>query len=194
MEDIFQKITLTTAASALLIIASLWVLKLILQGKHRFIVRALMVFFLFLLGLIYLQQSETGKLTLPEVKQKIFPPATPEYNYKKEEGSLSFGTYERYIFFDPKPKISLKLDQSGDYFYISNVSSLNSVLDAIGLPKVSEGAPELSSITHSRMDVNHFRWKDYPQGVLIVEKSLCRDKNSFQTSHCISTITVKKGY
>ncbi|MBS3819248.1 hypothetical protein KGY73_07060 [bacterium] len=194
MENILQKITLTTATSAFLIIASLWVLKLIIQGQHRFIGRALMVFFLFLLGLIYLQQSETGKITLTELKQKAFPPKTPEYNYQKEEGSMDFGTYERYIFHNPKPKISLKLDKSGDYFYISNVSSLNSVLEYIGLPKVSKGAPELSSITHSRMDVNHFRWKNYAQGVLLVEKSLCREKNSLQTFHCISTITVKKGY
>lgn len=194
MESILQKATLSDVATLLLVLTSLWVLKIILQRRREYLVRAFLLFFLFLVGVIYVQQSEKGKLTLIGIYHKIVPPQTPEYNYRLEEGSLDFRTYQRYIFYDPKPKLSLTLSERGDYFYISNLSPLNSLLEYLGLPPVSEGVPELSSLTHSRGDVNYFRWEDYPLGVLLVEKSLCRNEKTLQTFHCVSSLTIKSRY
>ena len=73
MKDILGMISLTTAASVLLILAAIWLVILIIKRKHEYIFRAMLIMLILLLGLIFLRQHEAGKLTWPEIKFNIFP-------------------------------------------------------------------------------------------------------------------------
>ena len=78
----------------------------------------------------------------------------------------------------------------GKYMVIKDIRHVNVVLKYIGLPPVSEGVPELASITGQRLDTDKYRWDDYERGVLLIERGICRDMVSAQTFACIARITV----
>jgi hypothetical protein len=190
MKDILGMVSLTTAASLLLIVAAIWLIILIVKRQHEYIFRAMLVILLILFGLIFLRQHEAGKLTWPALKVKLFPGKPPVYNYTVEKSHLGNKLETRYAFQDPKPKLSLKLDSSGNSFHITDLKSINDTLEHLSLPKVETPVPELGSLTGAKGDVNLYRWDDYPLGVLTVERGLCQDINTLDVYHGIVTIRV----
>lgn len=186
------QIPLTAILSVLLFIASIWLLVIIIQKRSGYMFRA-MVFFLFvLLALIYLQQSDAKKYTISDVKLALFPEKTPVYNYHYEgdRGDI----IASYFFNDPRPRLNLSMGSSGKYFHITDVSSVNRILRHLRLPKVKSGVRELASITGSDTDNFVYRWDDYPRGILIIYRTLCRTRETLETFNCLERIIIRKKY
>lgn len=190
MKDVLGMISLTTAASILLILAAVWLIILIIKRQNEYIFRAMLIMLLLLMGLIFLRQHEAGKITLPELKVRLFPGKPPIYNYTVEKAYIGNRLETRYVFEDPKPKLSLKLDSSGNYFHILNLKPINDALEHLKLPKVEKPVPELASLTGARRDTNLYRWEDYPLGVLTIERALCQDEGSLQVYHGIISLRI----
>ncbi len=192
MKDFLGMISLTTAASILLILAAIWLIILIIRKQHEYIFRSMLIMLLLLMGLIFLRQHEAGKITWPEIKIRLFPGKPPVYNYTVKKAYIGNKLETRYVFQDPKPKLSLKLNSSGDYFHISDIKPINDTLEHLKLPRVEKAVPELASLTGARGDVNLYRWEDYPLGVLTIERALCQEENSLEVYHGIITLRVLK--
>jgi len=190
MKDILGMISLTTAASVLLILAAIWLIILIIKRQHEYIFRAMVIMLILLLGMIFLRQHETGKLTLPEIKSRLFPKKVPEYIFTVDKGYVGVKQETRYVFKDPIPRLSIKLDKSGSYFNISDMKPINDVLKQLNLPHIEEPVPELASITGLKTDVNLYKWKNYPLGTLTLERALFQDKNTLEVYHGIIRITL----
>jgi hypothetical protein len=75
---------------------------------------------------------------------------------------------------------------------MSNPDELNKVLKFLNIPQVDKGVPELASITGSQDDVAHFRWDNYPLGVMVIEKTLCQNTSSLETYQAILRITISR--
>jgi len=190
MKDILGMISLTTAASVLLILAAIWLVILIIKRQHDYIFRAMMIMLILLLGLIFLRQHEAGKLTLPEIKFSILKEKPVVYNYS-ESKTFTRGKQEtRYVFNKPQPKLSLRLDASGTYFHISDLKPINNMLKHLNLPEVEEKVPELASLTHSKRDVNLYKWENYTGGILILERMLCQDPENLEVYQGVSNIRI----
>lgn len=193
MQDLLGQITLVNILSVFLLIASIWLLVIIMQKKSGYMFRA-MVFFLFvLLALIYFQQSDAKKYTIHDVKYALFPKKSLALNYHTEEDSQQ-GTIVRYVFDEPMPKIPVSMDKDGKYFHITNITVLNEILSRMGLPRVKKGARELVSITGSNSHKNLYHWDDYPRGVLVLERTICKNKQTLDTFNCLASLTVRKKY
>ena len=152
-----------------------------------------MVFFLFvLLALIYLQQSDAKKYTLNDVRLALFPEAVPVYNYhyEGERGNI----LASYFFSDPRPRLSLSMGASGKYFHITDVSAVNRILSHLKLPNVKSGVKELASITGRDADNSVYRWDDYPKGILLIYRTLCRTRETLDTFNCLERIVIRKKY
>lgn len=194
MKEIGGFITLTMAAGVLLVLSSLWVFKLILKKEKEHYFRGILIFALALVAFLYIQREETRKLTLSDIQNELFPKKAPNFTVEIQKGTAGNVEYTVYLFEEPQPKIPLTLDKNGKYFTITNVSVLNSILRELKLPEVKEGVPELASITGSLLDVNLFRWDDYEPGILLLERSLCRNKDSLETYHCLLSLKVTSRY
>ncbi len=192
MKDILGMISLTTAASILLILAAIWLITLIIKKQHEYIFRAMLIMLLLLMGLIFFRQHEAGKITWSDLKNRLFPGKPPVYNYTVKKAYIGNKLETRYVFQDPKPKLSLKLDSSGSYFQISDLKPINDALEHLNLPKVEKAVPELASLTGAKGDVNLYRWKDYSLGVLTIERALCQEQDSLEVYHGIVTLSVLK--
>ena len=193
MQDLLGQITLVNILSVFLLIASIWLLVIIMQKKSGYMFRA-MIFFLFvLLALIYFQQSDAKKHTISDVKYALFPKKSLALNYHTEQDSQQ-GTVVRYVFDEPIPKIPVSMDKDGKYFHITNITVLNEILSRMGLPRVKKGAQELVSITGSNSHKNLYRWEDYPRGVLVIERTICENKQILDTDNCLASITIRKKY
>jgi hypothetical protein len=86
------------------------------------------------------------------------------------------------------------MDKDGKYFHITNITVINEILSRMGLPLVNKGAQELVSITGSSTHKNLYRWEDYPRGVLILEKTICKKKQTLETFNCLASVTIRKKY
>jgi hypothetical protein len=193
MQDLLEQITLVNILSVLLLIASIWLLVIIVQKKTGYMFRG-MVFFLFvLLALIYFQQSDAKKYTISDIKSALFPKKSLTLNYHTEEDSQR-GTVARYVFDEPIPRIPVSMDADGKYFHITNIKAINEILSRMGLPQVKKGAQELVSITGSDSHKNLYRWDDYPKGILILERTICKNKQTLETFNCLATITIRQKY
>jgi hypothetical protein len=193
MPDFLGQITLVNILSVMLLIASIWLLVIIIQKKTGYMFRG-MVFFLFvLLALIYFQQIDAKKYTISDIRYALFPKRSLALNYHTEEDSRA-GTISRYVFDDPKPRIPVSMDSSGKYFHITNITILNEILSQMKLPQVRKGAQELVSITGSSSHKNLYRWEDYPRGILFVERTMCRNRETLATYNCLAAITIRKKY
>jgi hypothetical protein len=193
MQDLLEQITLVNILSVLLLIASIWLLVIIVQKKTGYMFRG-MVFFLFvLLALIYFQQSDAKKYTISDIKSALFPKKSLTLNYHTEEDSQR-GTVARYVFDEPIPRIPVSMDADGKYFHITNIKAINEILSRMGLPQVKKGAQELVSITGSDSHKNLYRWDDYPKGILILERTICKNKQTLETFNCLVTITIRQKY
>ena len=190
MNDILGMVSLTTAASVLLILAAVWLVILIIKKQHEYIFRAMLIMLILLLGLIFLRQHEAGKLTWPEIKIRIFPEKTVVYNYTIRKTFIRGKQETRYVFKEPQPKLSLRLDPSGSYFHISDLKPINNMLKHLNLPELKETVPELMSITKAKKDASLYQWEDYLGGTLILERALCQDPESLEIYQGVSNFRI----
>jgi hypothetical protein len=190
MKDILGMISLTTAASVLLILAAVWLIILIIKKQHEYIFRAMMIMLILLLGLIFLRQHEAGKLTWPEIKRKILPEKPVSYNYREEKSYVAGIQETKYIFLEPQPKLSLKLDSTGSFFHISDIKPINDMLKHLSLPQIEESVPELASITGSKSHVNMYKWENYAAGTLIIHRTLCQNPSSLEVYQGVSVVRI----
>lgn len=190
MKDILGMVSLTTAASVMLILAAIWLIILIIKRQHDYIFRAMMIILILLLGLIFLRQHEAGKLTLPDIKIRLFPGKPVVYNFTVRKAFVGGKQEIRYVFNEPQPRLALRLDPSGGYFHIADLRPINDMLKHLSLPEVKEKVPELASVTGSKKDSNLYRWEDYPDGILIVERTLCQDPDSMEVYQGIARVRI----
>jgi hypothetical protein len=192
MPGFLAHISLITIFSVLLFLASFWLLLIFLQKRREYMFRAIVFFLFVLLALLYFQQSDVKKYTLNDLRLVFSPERTANYQYDlvEDQGDV----VARYTFYDPKPRISLYMDPSGKYFHIANPASVNHILDYLNLPRVRSGVKELAFVTGSPRDIELYRWEDYPRGILILERTLCRNKKTLDTFNCVDKITIKKRY
>jgi hypothetical protein len=194
MEKYLHLISLSDIAGIFLIIALFWLVRVLAKKENENIFKAIILLLFFLAIFLYLNQSDSNKLTISDLKNNFFPSKTIEIKYRVVRGVENRNEYIKYVFNKPYPTLSVKMDKSGSYFNIVNPESVNKVLRYLDLPEVKEGVPELSTVTGSAYDTSQYRWEKYPRGILILEKTLCRSGDSLTVSHCILVITIHLRY
>jgi len=155
-------------------------------------IRRALIFGLILAGIYFgLNASKLDRLTWSEIKTHFFPPDMTKYPFTKDETFFDNTTTTRYVFEENLgPTLDLTLDSNGKYLSITEIASVNLVLEYLGLKKVTHGVPELISITGNRLDANQYRWDDYHGAVLLIERGFCREEYSLTTRHCIASVAV----
>lgn len=187
-------LTLKNIVTLLVVLCALWLAKVIIRRESENLPRSLIITLFFAVALVFIERYDIRRLDLKELKEKFFPEKNPVYNFHVEEGTGTNTLIVRYIFDEPQPKLSLVLDSSGKYFHIKDITPINRVLDYLGRHKVSSGVKELASLTGSRYDTNLYRWEDYAEGVLIMERTVCHDKRRYESYNCIASITIRRRY
>lgn len=194
MASFFSSISLTEIIGVGMVLAALWLIKIIAKKEKENFFRGIALFVLFLAAFVYINHSDTSKWTLTDIKDRFFPTKIADLNYRMEEGLKANQEYTRYIFSAPFPRLDVSMDKNGVYFDIKNPASVNRVLKTLNLPLLKEGVPELSSITGSKYDTSLYRWEKYGPGILELEKSLGRNRDSLTTYHTIIHITIYRRY
>ena len=101
-------------------------------------------------ALFYLQNQKVETLEFSDItgqiKDTFFPEKAPNYVYYRDEGTDLKGSYIRYYFESPGPKLSLELDPSGKFFNIKSIQPINRILVYLGLPKVDRPVRELAAL------------------------------------------------
>lgn len=180
-----------TIVLILLAIDVLWLVYILLRGYSESLVRAIV--FAIILGIIlgYLQNTKLQVLSFRAIKNDLFPTKIPRYIYTIKELDTLYSHRISYYFLEPLPKLKLDMDPNGSTFTITDPEPVNQVLDQLNLPRVKSGAQELSTITGRPTDINLYRWDNYDQGTLTLERGICRIKNSFESYHGVVRITVE---
>ncbi len=190
MPDFIMDLKITSLLGGVLILVSLWALKVIIRKEKESIIRGLSIFIILLFGLVFLNQSEYRNITIGLIGERLFPQKIFTCNYYVEHGSTTKGRYIRYVFEPPRPRLKLELVDNGKYLNFSNPVSLNRVLRFLDLPQVQSGTPELASLTGTALDANLYEWPNYSMGKLIAARGLCRNEDTAQTFHCLLQITI----
>jgi len=190
MQTIFQAVNLKTIFTILLVLSSLWLLRIIFSKEKQSLFRAIILFLLFLLTLVYLQQSNSEKISLADLSALFSSKSPVEYVYQVERGHTGQLQYTRYVFEHPKPKLKLALDADGKYFHLRDITLVNRILSQLDLPLINKGTPELNSLTGSELDKYHYRWDDYLPGILVLEKTTHQGATSFDKLHRVANITI----
>ncbi len=190
-QSIIDLLTLNNISFVIMALCSLWLLKVIIKKQGEILFRVSLIFIISFLFFILFHRSQIGQWTFPEIKQSLFPEKIPTLKYQTEIGSAFAEIRRRYIFEEPRPKIILSLGSQGKYLHLKRISRLNTILKILGLPGVKHGVQELASITGLDTDVRLYRWDDYPQGILLLERELCQDRKSLESYHCLVSITIK---
>lgn len=183
-----------TAKTVLLILfglSVLWIVVIILKNDMETMVRALVVAALLGGGLYLVGRpgaSVDGKISFASIKEYLFPVPERAYPFERKQGYVGGRPYTTYVFNDPGPPLSLAMMEGGKYMAIKDLRTVNNVLKLVGLPPVPAGVPELASITGKAIDADKYRWDDYERGVLLIERSLCRDMTTARSFPCIATI------
>jgi hypothetical protein len=192
MEAILEFLTLSRIIGFFLFLASLWMIRIILKNERRNFFRGMLLFLFFLLVVLYLNQSDSRKLTVAGMRDMIFAPRELDLQYRVAENTGSSAHITTYFFDEPPPPLSVTLDDNGKHLHINNPETLNRVLRALKLPEVTTGARELVSITGSRLHTSLYRWEDYPLGTLIVEKKVFQKRSTLEYYPCIANIQIRK--
>lgn len=182
--------TVKTVLLILFGLAILWIVIIVIRNDMETIIRALVVAALLGLGLYYVSHTKLESLSFRAVKEDLFPVRARAFTFQKRDSLLDGRTVTVYVFDDPGPALSLVMLEGGKYMAVEDVRLVNLVLQKIGLPQVEAGVPELASVTHRTLDADKFRWDDYPLGVLLIERGICRDMTTTETFTCIARITV----
>lgn len=183
-----------TAKTVLLILfglALLWIVVIIVKNDMETMVRALLVAALLGGGLYLVGRpgaSVGGKISYTSIKEYLFPVPERDYPFERKEGTISGRPSAIYIFHDPGPPLSLAMMEGGKYMAIRDLRTVNNILKLVGLPPVAAGVPELASLTGKATDTDKYQWDDYEKGVLVIERSLCRDMTTARTFPCIATL------
>jgi hypothetical protein len=192
MEAILGFLTLSRIIGLFLFLASIWLIRIIIRNERRNFFRGMMMFLFFLLVMLYINQSDSSKLTVADVRDMIFPSQIQDLNYRVVAGVGSANHITTYYFDDPRPRLSVTLDNAGKYLHLKSPDSLNKVLKTMKLPEVEEGAQELVSITGSQLHTSLYRWERYPLGTLIVERAVQQNKETLESYHVIGNIQIRK--
>ena len=188
--------TLKIIVLALIGIAVIWLIRILVKKEYENIVRTLLIGALLGGAYYYLENTKLEKVHPSDIKNQLretfFPEKLPNYIYHKDEGNDANGSYLRFFFESPGPRLSLELDPSGKYFNIKDLYSINRILKYLGLPEVSRRVPELASVTGSANDINIYRWNDYERGILTVERAICQDRDMLESYQCISNIMIAR--
>jgi hypothetical protein len=175
-------------------ICVIWVIRVLVKRETENLLRGAL--FLIFLGVAfyYLQHSNLERLTWgdfkAQVKDTFFPEKTVSYVYEKNEVGSAGRNFVVYTFQVPAPRLSLSIDSDRKYFHIKDIHPINRTLEFLGLPKVNTAVKELASITGSQLDINLYRWNDYPLGVLTIERGICQDRDRLESYQCILKITI----
>ena len=188
--------TLKTIVEVLLGISVIWFIRVLVKRETENIARTLIVGALLGGALFYLQNQKLERIEFSDItgqiKDTFFPEKAPDYIFYKSEGTNVNGSYIRYYFESPGPKLSLELDPSGKYFNIKSIQPINRILVYLGLPKVERPVRELAAITGSANDIDHYRWDDYPLGVLTIIREICQDRDKLESYQCLSNILIAR--
>lgn len=193
--------TVLTIVTILLVICVVWLAYILIRGQTESLLRTIV--FIIILGIIfvYLQNTSLSTLSFKAIRNDLFPPKIPQYQYTvtTSDDLYSYRTIYTFITADilekgstgtPPPELKLVMDPNGRTFTIENPESLNLVLDQLNLPRVRHGVKELYSITGNPADIGVYRWDDYDLGTLFVERALYQQKNSMQSYNAIARIIV----
>lgn len=187
-----ETVTIKTIITLVLGLSVIWLIKILAQKEWHNVFKVLLLSAFCVAALVFIQNRHLQKSTIADIKKQIFPEKTSEYRYRIEKGFSGRIQYVSYIFDEPRPNLPLSIDSTGKFLNISDVSSINKILQRLGLPKVSSGVPELASITGRHSDINKYRWEAYPGGALVIRRSLCRDLKKLESYNCISSITLER--
>ena len=194
MENILKTIPINWITAVLMILVSLWLIALIIRKERAFITRAVLLLLFFLSIHLYLNFSDPSTITIFDVKDALFPPKPLILDYQVSTRHTFEATFTRYVFKEPLPRLSLKMDESTKYFHIEDIRPINRILRQMGLPEVKQGAPELVSLTGQRFHISQYRWEKYPLGIMTMEKTLCQDTDALETYHCLISIRIRSRY
>ena len=182
--------TVKTVILILFGLSILWIIVILIRNDMQTIIRALIVAALLGLGLYYVNQTKLETLSYRAIKEELFPVKARAYTYTRRDSQDAGRPTSSFIFDDPGPPLALAMINGGKDMAIRDVRSVNVVLEYLGLPPVDAGVSELASITGKTIDADKFRWDDYAQGVLLLERGLCRDMTAARSFTCIARITV----
>jgi hypothetical protein len=182
-----------TARTAILVLLGLsifWVVVCVVRNDTATVVRALIVTVLLGVVFFYLNQTKIQTVSWKSVKDDLFPPKPINASYQKTETVINGVPQTIYAFADPGPELVLSMDDGGKTLSVTDIDAMNRILQYVGLPPVSRGAPQLSTVTGSNLDTDKYRWDDYPLGTLVVERGICRNITTANTFNCVQAITV----
>ena len=182
--------TAKTAVLVLLGLSILWIIVIVVRNDMQTIIRALVVAVLLGVSLYYLDHTKLEKLSFTTIKEDLFPVKARAYTYVRRDSNDAGRPVTTFVFDDPGPPLSVAMINGGKYMAVNDIRTVNVVLQYLGLPPVEAGVPELASITNRSIDADKYRWDDYPGGILLIERGICRDMTSAQTFTCIARITV----
>ena len=182
--------TAKTVVLVLFALCILWVIIIVIKNDTQTIVRAIVVTALTGLVLYYLNQTKLEKLSFAAVKEELFPMKMRDYAFDRRDSFIAGRKLITFVFDDPGPPLSLKLEEGGKYMAIKDIRSINNILAYLNLPPVEEGVRELAAITGQSLDADKYRWNDYERGQLTVERGICHDMSSAQSFPCIARITL----
>jgi hypothetical protein len=192
MANFLESLTLTHVIGLLLILVSLWLIKIIIKKERRNVFMGMLLFLFLLATFLYLDLKVPEKWAFSDLKETLFPSKQTEIKYSVKQWSTLNNTFTRYTFKKPYPRLGVTLDERGKYFHLKNPGALNRVLKFLNIPEVEEGVQELASLTGSKDDVSRYRWDDYPLGVMVVEKTLSQNKTSLETHQALWRITITR--
>jgi hypothetical protein len=193
MEKILAVITLSRILGVFLILASIWLLKIIIKKEKGTIASAILFFLFLLVSFLYVSGSKYSEFTLLDLHAQLFPQKSLLLNYHVRKTGTPPHELTVYRFQEPRPPLKVVLDSRGKYSHIKDPGSLNRILKQLGLPEVKTGVPELSSITGSYIHASQYRWPDYPLGVLIVVKDRSQDRDAVIFYDSVIKISISSG-
>ncbi|MDW7761864.1 MAG: hypothetical protein SCM96_14655 [Acidobacteriota bacterium] len=182
--------TLETILAVLFVIVLLWIFQLLFTRRIEHIGRPLIIAVVLGIAFFFVQTIPDDTIVFEDIKESLFPPKAPDYPFTVSKGTSGRVPVTKYSFPEPGPRLKIRIDDTRKFFHIHDVRPLNRILAYLDLPPVSAGIEELSSLTGRNTDNGIYRWDDYALGVLIVERGLCRNRDSADTFHCIQAITV----
>ena len=193
MESISDLITLRNVLIAASILLMIWLIRLLVKKEYGKFLNILIIIFVIFLAVAFIQSKDKRGVILSKIKSWFSSEKEPiDYSYQikhEKKGSMKLTVY---IFNEPRPKLSLSMGSRGKGLHITDISEVNAVLEYLELPKVTSGVPELSTVTGTELDANFYRWENYSDGILILERTMCKDKSKLTFHHCIYTLTVAK--
>ncbi|HEK86784.1 MAG: hypothetical protein ACPLZD_08315 [Candidatus Saccharicenans sp.] len=182
--------TVKAIVTILLVIDIFWLLYIIIRGYTESLLRTIIFGLILGLCLGYLQNTKLEKLSFQAIKNDLFPTKVRTYAYTKDEQNDLYSYKVVYTFLEPPPELKVEMDPNGKTFTISDLESVNQVLDQLNLPRVSGGGKELLSITGNQTDLGLYRWDNYEKGTLTLERGLYQNKQNMKSYYCITRITI----